>query len=343
MANGADVPDYYSIDENGRITFENHANQLVDEKMAGVISVRFDLFGEAGAFADPDLLTDMLDLGSELEAIETVRVVHSPASYVAYGATILGGPYAIPSQANVRRVFQLEGANKASEVLISQEKDRAQIVVQVRDVGANAFDHMVDQIEPIVQSALGEYPIRVVTTGTPYVAYAGINRITTDLRGSLIFAFVAVTFLVTLLFRSFRVGLIFLPANGIPLIFGYGFMGVMGWPLEPTTGVVFTVALGIAVDDSIHMMARFREELNKGQGVDEAIQEAVLRSGRAVTVTSIVLACGFFVDVFSSYPYTQALGGLGGMVILSALFCDLIVLPPLLKLFYKHPSCEQSA
>jgi predicted RND superfamily exporter protein len=314
----------------------HHANQLMDKSLGGVISVRFDLFGEPGVFVEKALLEDMLALGAELQSFEDVRAVLSPASTVAYGATILGGPYAIPSPGNIRRVFSLAKASDATGRLISPERDRAQIVVQVRDSGANAFAAMTSQIEAAVQGALGKHPIRVVTTGTPFVAYAGINRITTDLRSSLMFAFVAVTLLVTVLFKSFRVGLIFLPANAVPLVLGYGFMGLMNWPLEPTTGVVFTVALGIAVDDSIHLMARFREELDKGLGVDAAIQEAVLRCGRAVTVTSIVLACGFFVDVFSSFPYTQALGGLGGVVILSALFCDLLVLPPLLKLFYRH-------
>jgi hypothetical protein len=254
---------------------------------------------------------------------------------IAYGATVLGGPYAIPNASNIRRVLNLDPEGEASQRILSSEYDRAQIIVQVRDVGANAFQSLVDEITPQVEASLVDYGVEVYATGTPYVAYAGINRITADLRTSLLTAFAAVTLLVTLLFRSLRVGILFLPANALPLLFGYGFMGFMGWPLEPTTGVVFTVALGIAVDDSIHMMARFREELNKGLQVAEAIEEAVLRCGRAVTVTTIVLACGFFVNVLSSFPYTQALGGLGGLVILSALFCDLLVLPPLLMLFYR--------
>ena len=316
----------------------HQANVLVDEKMGGVIGVRFDVFGEPGSMVDPDLLTDLLKLESDLEAIDTVREVHSPASLIAYGATVLGGPYRIPSAPNIRRVLSLDPDGEASQRILSAEHDRAQIIVQVRDVGANAFQDLVEQIEPMVADALGGYGVEIYTTGTPYVAYAGINRITSDLRTSLLTAFAAVTLLVTLLFRSLRVGILFLPANALPLLFGYGFMGFMGWPLEPTTGVVFTVALGIAVDDSIHMMARFREEFGKGLSVSEAIEEAVLRCGRAVTVTSIVLACGFFVNLLSSFPYTQALGGLGGLVILSALFCDLLVLPPLLMLFYRRAS-----
>jgi hypothetical protein len=320
----------------------HQANVKVDEKLGGVIGVRFDLFSTTGGLTSPELLSDMLLLEAELESMELVRAVHSPAGLVAYGATILGGAYAIPSASNVRRVLTLEGSREASQSVISEEYDRGQMIVQVRDVGANAFEDLVEEIEPRVKEALSVHGVEVVTTGTPYVAYAGINRITSDLRSSLITAFVAVTLLVTFLFRSFLVGLLFLPANAVPLIFGYGFMGWMGWPLEPTTGVVFTVALGIAVDDSIHLMARFREELSKGLGLDEAIRESVLRCGRAVTVTSIVLACGFFVDVFSSFPYTQALGGLGAIVILSALYCDLLVLPPLLKLFYKNRLVSES-
>ena len=313
----------------------HQANVLVDESMGGVIGVRFDLFAEEGALVEQEFLTDLLELESELEAIDEVRVVHSPASFVAYGATILGGPYAIPNSANIRRVLKLDADRNASRSILSEAQDRAQIVVQVRDVGANAFDALVRKVEPMVHEALAEYPVEVVTTGTPFVAYAGINRITSDLRTSLITAFFAVTVLVTLLFRSIRVGILFLPANALPLVFGYGFMGWMGWPLEPTTGVVFTVALGITVDDSIHMMARFKEELGRGSRVDVAIEESVLKCGRAVTITSVVLASGFFIDLLSSFPYTQALGGLGGMVILSALFCDLLVLPPLLMLFYR--------
>ena len=316
------------------------ANKRVDEKMGGVISIRFDLFGAEGALTEETLLQDMLALEKKLERLDPVRKVFSPASFVAYGATILGGPYRIPNAQNIRRVFALKGTQSASGSILSEKKDRAQMIVQVRDVGANAFKDLVNEIEPLVEDTFAKHPIKVVTTGTPYVAYAGINRITSDLRTSLLFAFAAVTLLVTTLFRSLRVGLLFLPANALPLVFGYGFMGWMGWFLEPTTGVVFTVALGIAVDDSIHMMARFREELAKGVSLDEAIEESVLRCGRAVTITSIVLACGFFVDVFSSFPYTQALGGLGAVVILSALFCDLLVLPPLLKLFYR-PAAEK--
>ena len=316
----------------------HQANVLVDEKMGGVIGVRFDLFGDEGVMIRPELLEDLLQLESELEANDTVREVHSPASLIAYGATVLGGPFAIPNAANIRRVLSLDPDGEASQRVLSSGYDRAQIIVQVRDVGANAFQDLVDEIEPMVAAAIQPHGVEASTTGTPYVAYAGINRITSDLRTSLLTAFAAVTLLVTLLFRSLRVGILFLPANALPLLFGYGFMGFMGWPLEPTTGVVFTVALGIAVDDSIHMMARFREELRKRPSVSEAIEEAVLRCGRAVTVTSVVLACGFFVNLLSSFPYTQALGGLGGVVILSALFCDLLVLPPLLMLFYRKAS-----
>ena len=116
---------------------------------------------------------------------------------------------------------------------------------------------------------------------------------------------------------------------------GYGLLGVMGWDLEPATGIVFTGALGIAVDDTIHLVVRYLEELKRGREQREALRESVLHCGRAVLVTSIVLASGFYVNTSSSFPTNVSFGGMGGTVILVALFCDLFVLPPLLLLFHK--------
>jgi predicted RND superfamily exporter protein len=167
------------------------------------------------------------------------------------------------------------------------------------------------------------------------VAYAGINRISLDLRDSLMMAFGIISVLFMILVRSVRLGLICVVPNALPLLVGYGLLGVMGWDLEPATGIVFTVALGIAVDDTIHLVARYREELLNGRGQKEALRESILHCGRAVLVTTILLASGFYVNTASTFPTNVSFGGMGGTVILAALFCDLFVLPPLLLLFHR--------
>ena len=115
-------------------------------------------------------------------------------------------------------------------------------------------------------------------------------------------------------------------------------MGFMGWLLQPSPALVFTVALGIAVDDTIHLMVRYREELDKGATNAQAIRLAVQHSGRAVAITSLVLCVAFGVNMLSAFDQMAVLGALGATVIFTALLCDLFVLPALLKVAGKAPA-----
>ena len=139
--------------------------------------------------------------------------------------------------------------------------------------------------------------------------------------------------MILLLFRSPRIALLSFLPNAMPLLVGYGLLGVTGWELDPAPAVVFIIALGIAVDDTIHLIVRWREELDNGRTNEEAILESVVHTGRAVTVTTIVLALGFGVNVFSSFPMMTVLAALGATVVTTALFCDLFLLPALLVLW----------
>jgi hypothetical protein len=94
--------------------------------------------------------------------------------------------------------------------------------------------------------------------------------------------------------------------------------------------MVFTVALGIAIDDSIHVLARYREERTRGLSTVDAARTAVVHSGRAVAITSLIVTFGLGVNVFSSFPGMVVLGVLGGFMMLAALLCDALVLPALL-------------
>ena len=118
--------------------------------------------------------------------------------------------------------------------------------------------------------------------------------------------------------------------NSMPLLVGYGLMGLMDWELDPTPAVVFTVALGIAVDDTIHLLVRVRDEQAEGRALPDAVREAVLHSGRAVTITTVLLCAGFGLNGLSSFPSMQVLGVLGAVVIFVALLGDLFLLPALL-------------
>ena len=310
----------------------SETNTILNEHLGGIIGIYFDLEGPPGVFRQKEVLDRLFEVEDQLGRSSIVRVVHGLAGTVAYGSEVLGGARSVPSQENVDRMFSPDYSDLLAPV-VGADAERSVIFVRTEDPGAVGFEQASSDFLSIVEPAMAPFEVEVTQTGTALVAYRGINGVAGELKNSLSVAFLVVTVLIGLLFRSIRVALICIIPNALPLLFGFGFMGLVGLKLEPPTAVVFTVALGIAVDDSIHLLARYREELKRGAGVVEATKLSVVRSGAAVTVTTALLAGGFGINTMSSFPGTWSIGALGSVVIVTAWLCDLFVLPPLLVLF----------
>ncbi len=313
------------------------ANRLVDERMGGIIGTEIDIVGEPGALKDPDLLRALLRLGDESLEHDLARSASGPPQLVAGLQEALVGRREIPAtRAEVAQLLLLaESIPQLSEILDLSDFSRGRMVLRSKDPGANEYLLFGEEVEARLRDVMAPLAETASAhiTGTAWVGYRGINKVTVDLRNSLTIAFVVVTLIILVLLRSPRLALLCLVPNALPLVAGYGLMGLCGWLLDPTPAVVFTVALGIAVDDTIHLMVRYREELQRGREHKAAIRTAVLHSGRAVVLTSILLCAGFAVNTLSSFPSMLVLGMLGAFVIFIAMLCDLFVLPALLSRF----------
>ena len=322
-----------------RVTVDNHltgmlpsdhpttaANHLIDSDLGGLLTLDIEL---EGPVRERHALEAMLRAEEALEAIVEVRSARSPASVAAQVTSWMGGGWVLPStEGALNSILERDGM----EAMLD---DRGALMsVRVQDVGANAFARVAEQVDRTARDILEPAGLQVRLNGTPLVAYRGVNAVTTDLRDSLAGAFIVIAVLIGLLFRSPRVALLSLVPNAMPLVVGYGFFGLTGWPLDPAPAVVFTVALGIAVDDTIHLLVRFREEGD--------IVQAVRHSGRAVFVTSVMLAAGFGMNVLSAFPSNRSFGALGAVILVAALVCDVLVLPALLQVGYR-PNASTSA
>jgi predicted RND superfamily exporter protein len=210
---------------------------------------------------------------------------------------------------------------------------RSRTVLRVEDRGGLWIDGFSTRLQEQLDTLFDGLSTRPHITGTAFVAYRGINRVTDDLRSSLALAFLIIAAIILLLFRSVRIAILCIIPNAMPLVVGYGLMGATGWILDPAPAVIFIIAMGIAVDDTIHLVVRWREELAAGHSNHEAIVASVVHTGRAVLVTTIVLATGFGVNVLSSFPIMRVVALLGATVVTTALVCDLFVLPALLGLW----------
>lgn len=178
-------------------------------------------------------------------------------------------------------------------------------------------------------------------TGTAVVASEGTKYLVDSLFGGIIFAVITVGLLMALLFRSWGMVFVSLVPNLIPLVITGGIMGWIGIPLKPSTLLVFNISFGITADDSIHFLAKYRQEL-KSQKWDlkGCVIESLREAGLGMFYTSIILFFGFSVFVFSEFGGTQALGLLVSMTLLIAISTNLILVPSLLLSLEKRLSTK---
>ncbi len=315
----------------------SRANALADSKLGGILSLEIDLLGAPGCFDDPALMQRLAAFEAGVRTDSLVRDVLSPASMVADLRQLLSGQRALPQEPPALRLHttMLEAQGVLRRVL-DGERGRARVSIRISDRGALRFEEFEDRLEMQLDGLLAGRLDAIRLTGTAHNAYRGINMLTLDLRNSLLLVFGCIGLVILLLFRNLRVTLLCFLPNALPLVVGYGFLGAMGWALKPVTAVMFSVGLAIAVDDTIHLMARIKEELRSGGDTAHAVRNALLHSGRAVIVTSVILVSGLSLTLLSSFPAIVALSGLGMCVISGALLADLFVLPASLILFPIH-------
>lgn len=213
-----------------------------------------------------------------------------------------------------------------------------------------AFDSDFDKIKEYykkdsfnqqLRKAIDYEYFEATLTGTAVVAAEGTKYLVDSLFGGIIFAVITVGLLMALLFRSWGMVFVSLVPNLIPLVITGGIMGWMGIPLKPSTLLVFNISFGITADDSIHFLAKYRQEL-KSQKWDlkGCVIESLREAGLGMFYTSIILFFGFSVFVFSEFGGTQALGLLVSTTLLIAISTNLILVPSLLLSLEKRLSTK---
>ncbi|MDR0803174.1 MMPL family transporter [Fluviicola sp.] len=171
----------------------------------------------------------------------------------------------------------------------------------------------------------------VSLTGTSVVASEGTKYLVNNLTQDIIVAVLSIAALMSVLFYSFRMVVVSMIPNLIPMVVTAGIMGVFGIPLKPSTLLIFSIALGITVDNTIHFLAHYRHELKlKKWDLKECVAISIRETGLSIIYTSVILFFGFIVFVFSDFGGTQALGYLSAITYFVALFTNLILLPCLL-------------
>ncbi len=313
------------------------ANRVIEEHLGGVLSGAIVFHGSAGTFADPEALRAFDEIGAFAEdwrwedgrpliarAYSLAPVVRE--AHAAYRGADEFNVIPGTSAGVVALLDQLPVKERSR--LVSADYGVAHISFRMYDVGSSAWSALRAELAREVAARSSSFgDAEWYFTGSSTLGQDAMRFMTRDLVTSLMLAVVIIMLLMSALFRSIRLGMLSMVPNAFPLLVTLGAVGYLGIEMRVSTAVVFSVSLGIAVDDTIHVLVRFREELDRGTAYAEALEQALHAAGRGVIFTTVILCIGFGALTFSEFTAVRELGRLGGITLVSALVGDLLVLP----------------
>jgi len=211
------------------------------------------------------------------------------------------------------------------------------ITTFMKDINTKKIEDIESNLYEKIQDLFSKDHYNVEITGKAILFLKGTKFLIKNLFFSLAFAVLLIAIFMALMFRSFKMILISLIPNILPLIITAGLMGLIGIPLKPSTILVFSIAFGISVDFTIHYLAKYRQELISSKWkISSSAYKALRETGISLFYSGVVLFFGFSVFISSNFGGTQALGGLVSITLIIALMSNLILLPSLLISFEKY-------
>lgn len=327
------------------------ANRIVEEKLAGILTYEIQVgAGEPEGALDPGFLArvDRLEafvssqpwIRKSLSVVDILKEMHQamhggdPAFYRVPESRELVAQYLL--------LYEASGNQQDIDVLLTPDRSHVRIVSQGIDMGSrNYFELKAKTEASAAEIFLPPASFRV--TGRSLLAMRAIDNVIRDMLVSLFSAFLVICVAVSLMFRSWRVGLISMVPNVIPLVMTMGFMGLAGITLRTSTLIIFSISLGIAVDDTIHYITRFREELLRTGDYTGSMHRTLQSAGRAIVLTTLTMIAGFVVFLSSDFKASQDFGLLASMTLGAALLGSLLFLPASLNLVKPWGSQTQAS
>lgn len=276
-----------------------------------------------------ELITETPELSRPISVVSLVK--YSKQAYYN------GNPkyYQLPtSQENSFILSYVKNSNTDVDLLknfVDSTGQYARITTFMKDIGTDKMERIEENLENKINKLFPEERYNITMTGKALVFQKGTKYLVKNLVISLSLAIFLISLFMAYMFRSVRMIVVSLIPNLLPLLVTAGLMGYLGVPIKPSTILVFSIAFGISVDDTIHFLAKYRQELQANHWkIRKSVYAALRETGVSMFYTSIVLFFGFSVFTISSFGGTVALGALVSATLLFAMLSNLLLLPSLL-------------
>ena len=220
---------------------------------------------------------------------------------------------------------------------IDDEMRNTRISVQMANVTTPRIDDISKELQPAIDNIFPKEKYDVVMTGSAMVTLQGTTYLIRNLFHSLVLAFIVIALLMIVTFKNIKIVVISLIPNLVPLVFTAGVMGFCGIPLKMSTLLVFSIALGISVDNTIHYLSRYRLQLRNNNGdISKSVVAAITETVPSMVYSASILICGFLIFAFSSFGATKIVGFLVPFTLFIALITNMLVLPSLVLTFNRN-------
>ena len=315
-----------------------------ERNFAGIrpFELGIDLNDTSSSIFSMEVLKDIERVENYLKAEYGIGFIYSPATIVktAHRATNGGAAsqYKLPeSEQKLKLLMQKLSRYRALSSLkhlVTENKKRGRIAGKMKDLGSAKVAQLNKNLMKYTKDNTEH--VRFTITGAAQLMDNTNANIALNLLKGLSIAIALIAIIIYLLFGSFKVALLSLLPNILPMVLIGGIMGILHIELKVATALIFTIAFGIAVDDTIHFLSKLKIELKKGSSLDDALTTTYLTTGKAIIYTSIILSAGFLSFLLSDFQSTFSIGLLLSITLFIAVLSDLLLLPVLLKRIYKH-------
>ncbi len=312
---------------------------LIDTKRKNGITRSLALFQNINDFSDSINAMPMMSIPTSfVNGLKFARQAYYQGDTTSYSVPNTFDMIFLAPYLN-QRSAQTHNGNSMSKMMnsfIDSNKQIIRITTNMKDVGSAVLPSILQHISKKANQIFDTSKYQITYTGSCITFLEGINFIIKGLVDSIVWAFVLIAICMLYLFKSFRILICSLIPNMIPLLMTAGIMGWMGIALKPSTVLIFSVALGIAIDITIRFLVNYKQEQESYQyNTKKVLSQTIRHTGVSILYTSFVLIAGFFIFCFSSFGGTRSLGWLTSLTLLFSTITNLILLPVLLLLIEK--------
>lgn len=322
------------------------------EHFAGTRPVEFalEVVQPDASILDPDLLREQDKLAYLVDSVYQIPFSISPLTLVKTVARSMAGgdsaAFALPASDQKLKRMVREIDRYAPDSLLNNfmtpDRKWGRFRAIMPDIGSARAHEMRQGLTSAMAEQMDGQKLKVHITGTAELIDKNNRNLALNIGIGLIIAFVVIIGIIGIQFKSWKMVIISMIPNFLPMLFLAAIMGYFGISLKISTAILFTIAFGIAVDDTIHFLGKLKLVLKETDDMLLAIRTTMLSAGKGIIFTSVILCVGFLILGLSDFQATRLIGLLISAVLLFALICDLFLLPALLLVFLRKRSSNKT-